>query len=230
MAWRIKRGKPAYDSRPLRRFVESQLHVGMIRRSPVRVLVHATDLDSKRQLTFTNESEDLIDGVIASASLPGAFEHVEIMTRPLVDGGVVANTPIHAAIDAGAELITVVYLDNEALRPRTTIERAKAEWEAEGPREAPPSTALDDVNRSVEAGMTAHLERDMRMIGLHNELIAAGAGRPGKRPIELRVIRPQHDLGGSTLCFDREFIRRLISRGVRETRDWLEALERRGMQ
>jgi NTE family protein len=60
---------------------------------------------------------DFCESVRASGAIPGVFSPVSFpsaaVTASYVDGGVVNNTPIGLAIDAGATDITVVYLDPE---------------------------------------------------------------------------------------------------------------------
>lgn len=48
---------------------------------------------------------DLIDGMIASASVPGVFPPREIGGELYVDGGCLQNIPLQAAVDLGAERI-----------------------------------------------------------------------------------------------------------------------------
>ena len=50
-------------------------------------------------------------GVQASAAVPGFFPAVMIRGDYYVDGGVLMNTPIEPAIDLGANLLHVVYMD-----------------------------------------------------------------------------------------------------------------------
>lgn len=45
---------------------------------------------------------------MASAALPGVFPPVSVEGHVLMDGGVVNNTPISAAVDLGADLIYVL--------------------------------------------------------------------------------------------------------------------------
>jgi predicted acylesterase/phospholipase RssA len=58
---------------------------------------------------------DFYEAIRASGAIPGAFSPVSLASAAerasYVDGGIVNNTPIGLAIDAGATDITVIYLD-----------------------------------------------------------------------------------------------------------------------
>ena len=51
--------------------------------------------------------------LMASSAIPGFFPPVMVGAEPHVDGGVLMNTPLKPAIEAGADVIHVVYLDPE---------------------------------------------------------------------------------------------------------------------
>jgi len=63
----------------------------------------ATDLSSGEPVVFTQGN--LADAIRASCAFPGLFEPVEIGTRCLADGGLVAPVPTRAARDLGAATV-----------------------------------------------------------------------------------------------------------------------------
>jgi NTE family protein len=63
----------------------------------------ATDLSSGEPVVFTQGN--LVDAIRASCAFPGLFEPVEIGTRCLADGGLVAPVPTRAARDLGAATV-----------------------------------------------------------------------------------------------------------------------------
>lgn len=65
------------------------------------------ELCSNEQLSMAQAATH----VEASAALPGIFPPVRIGDSLYVDGGVLMNTPLNPAIDAGAATIHVIYLD-----------------------------------------------------------------------------------------------------------------------
>ena len=65
----------------------------------------AADLLSGRQVLIS--AGDLVDGVLASAAIPGILPPVESVSRHLVDGSVALHAGVSQAVDLGA---TVVYV------------------------------------------------------------------------------------------------------------------------
>lgn len=61
----------------------------------------------------------LLPALLASTAVPGVFEPVSLDGRLLIDGGVVANCPVDAAVEAGASDVIAVGLlgDTEACLP-----------------------------------------------------------------------------------------------------------------
>jgi NTE family protein len=66
----------------------------------------ATDLGSGDPVVFTQGN--LAEAIRASCAFPGLFEPVQIGTRHLADGGLVAPVPTRAARDLGAEIVVGV--------------------------------------------------------------------------------------------------------------------------
>jgi len=69
----------------------------------IPLAVVATDLSTGEPVVFTQGN--LVDAIRASCAFPGLFEPVEIGTRCLADGGLVAPVPTHAARILGAKMV-----------------------------------------------------------------------------------------------------------------------------
>jgi NTE family protein len=69
----------------------------------IPLAVVATDLSSGEPVVFTQGN--LVDAIRASCAFPGLFEPVEIGTRCLADGGLVAPVPTEAARSMGAQTV-----------------------------------------------------------------------------------------------------------------------------
>jgi NTE family protein len=69
----------------------------------IPLAVVATDLNSGEPVVLRHGS--LVDAIRASCAFPGLFEPVEIGTRCLADGGLVAPVPTRAARELGAEFV-----------------------------------------------------------------------------------------------------------------------------
>ena len=72
----------------------------------IPLAVVATDLSTGEPVIFTQGN--LVDAIRASCAFPGLFEPVEIGTRCLADGGLVAPVPTHAARFVGAKTVVGV--------------------------------------------------------------------------------------------------------------------------
>lgn len=72
----------------------------------IPLAVVATDLCTGEPVIFT--SGNLVDAIRASCAFPGLFEPVQIGTRCLADGGLVAQVPTQAARFIGAQTIVGV--------------------------------------------------------------------------------------------------------------------------
>ena len=97
--WRVSRLGLASNSRLgdlIERVFESRQFEDL--RIPLAVVV--TDLTSGEPVVFTQGN--LVDAIRASCAFPGLFEPVEIGTRCLADGGLVAPVPTQAARQLGA--------------------------------------------------------------------------------------------------------------------------------
>src|SRR6202162_1248007 len=72
----------------------------------IPMAVVAPNLNSGEAVVFTEGN--MIDPIRASCAFPGIFEPVEIGTRWLVDGGLIAPVPTHAARNIGAKYVVGV--------------------------------------------------------------------------------------------------------------------------
>jgi NTE family protein len=110
------------DPKPLRRLIASHLAYRRLEDAQLPITVVATDVITGQEVQLSHGPA--IDAVMASAALPGVFPPVSVDDHILMDGGVVNNTPISAAIDLGADLIYVLptgYACALAAAPRSTI-------------------------------------------------------------------------------------------------------------
>jgi NTE family protein len=90
----------------LRALVARNVRYDRIEDAPIPLCVVATEVTSGREVALTHGPA--VDAIVASASIPGVLPPVTIGEHLLMDGGVVNNTPISNAIDAGATRIYVL--------------------------------------------------------------------------------------------------------------------------
>jgi NTE family protein len=100
--WHVSRLGLASNQR-LEDLIESVFETRRFEDLRIPTAVVATDLGSGEPVIFTRGG--LVEAIRASCAFPGLFEPVEIGTRCLADGGLVAPVPTQAARSLGASLV-----------------------------------------------------------------------------------------------------------------------------
>lgn len=143
--WRVSRFGLASNDRLgalVHRFFDSRQFEDL----SIPTAIVATDLDSGDPVLFRQGS--LAEPIRASCAFPGLFEPVQIGTRYLADGGLVAPVPTHAARDLGAEIVVGISVGLH-----------------DGHRGAP-TNIFQVVSRAVSAAQKHQLESWERHAGL----------------------------------------------------------------
>jgi NTE family protein len=109
--WRLMRvaarREPGFaNPTPLRRLLVRHLGYDRIEDAGCSLTVVATEVATGREVHVGRG--DVVDAVMASAALPGVFPPVQVGAHLLMDGGVVNNTPISAAVAHGADVVYVL--------------------------------------------------------------------------------------------------------------------------
>lgn len=100
--WRVSRFGLASNDRLgalVQRFFDSR----QFEELPIPLAIVATDLGSGDPVIFKQGS--LADAIRASCAFPGLFEPIQIGTRYLADGGLVAPVPTRAAREMGPQIV-----------------------------------------------------------------------------------------------------------------------------
>jgi NTE family protein len=106
----------------LRALLETHLGYRQIEDASVSLVVVATDLSTGAERRL--RAGPVVPAVLASAAIPGVFAPVPWGSDLLVDGGVVANVPLAAAVAAGADEVWALdtgQLCAERHRPRSAV-------------------------------------------------------------------------------------------------------------
>lgn len=113
------------DTAPYDGLLHSLINEAEIRQSSRVLRITATDWVAGTPRYFSNSDfhDDLgFRAVVASTAIPGVFPPERIDGRIYVDGGVVENTPLSSAIQAGGTSLHVIYLD-----PKPSVIRLRGE-------------------------------------------------------------------------------------------------------
>lgn len=154
------------------------------------LIVGATNLETGEYTEANQNDPNLFDFVIASASVPIVFPPVKINGATYVDGGLRNNTPLMAAIKAGAEEIHVILNDKMYTK-----------------RNGSYTNIIDVTMRSYEIMIDNLLRKDVKLCMDRNYL-------PQYRVINLKIYEPEEQLG-SFLDFNKKTIDKAIEMGIK---------------
>ena len=159
--------------------------------------------------------------ILASSAIPGIFPMTEIGEQPFVDGGVLINTPLKPAIDAGAENLHVIYLDSDVRNiPLPPVENTVStlyrmqliSW-------------AQTVEQDIETAKRINLELAFEQLAPEAVKILQRTPYlrrvPDHRPLTIYTYHPRSDPEGAlgALDFSRDRLQRLIEQGFNDTID-----------
>ena len=188
------------STEPFHDLVRRTVSVDTIRRSSCLIRIAATNWKTGELAIFGN-AEITLDAVLASAAIPGVFPAIRIGGDPYMDGGILMNTPLKPAIDAGAEVIHVVALDPDIAGMAIS---------------ALPNT-MDTIGRMLNISNSVRIETDLKLAQAVNRGLA---NDPVHRRVQIHVHRPRCDMGGvfGMLHFGRDRMLRLIEEGFEDAK------------
>lgn len=187
-----------YNSVPLQELVRSQVNCAAIRKSGKSLVVGAVSLTTGKYKTFDQNYENLHDALLASSSFPAMFLPVQMEGQWWSDGGVRDITPLQAAIDLGATDVDVIICS-----PESNPYKVKGS-----------PTTLSVAKRSLDIMSDEVIAEDLKVADLWNRLVDCGAA-PGKRRINIRVIRPEGVLTENSLDFSQPTVSRMWQEGYK---------------
>lgn len=140
----------------------------------------------------------LVDTLMATCALPLVFPPRHLNGEGLwIDGGIVRNTPMLAALNTDAPEIYTVLLHGDNIH-------------------ACPTNVLQYLLRCVDIALTASAVNGLALVAQHNRLIELGSV-PSLRPIKLHIFQPAEPPHINLLDFDLQSSCRLIEQGYQET-------------
>jgi hypothetical protein len=230
-----------------KRFLRDRIPSERIRKSPIRVVMTAANVNEGTERCFTNadleqlaaepgvdqsfvrnemsNAEDLLLAVIASSAFPIVYETVPLGNSVFTDGGIVSNQPIRPAIRLGADVLFLVMVE-----PRTQ-------------RRGEIKTFLDLGVRALDILMSQNLRTDLRILNNVNSQCTQFAQELGLRPEQVLIkigsrkyrylkpilVEPSEPLSATVLDFDGRITAPAIllgyKDGVRAVREFAEYLQ-----
>jgi NTE family protein len=204
---------PAFmDSEPLRRTLSEAVDEQRIRQNQPSLVVAATNVRRAIIEYFSGEALS-IEHIVASCSIPIIFPWCEIEGEIYWDGGILSNTPIFPALEAGACEILVVMLSPIA-----------------GQVTEPPKTTREGISRmfdmitlgsaqSLSQSLSYHLGKDLRTQAdtlSHQHYLDLGDLRVG-------IVAPKVESSLATVMdLDPHNVKARITAGYNDAREQLK--------
>lgn len=189
--------------------------------SPLSLSVVATNWNTGGTKVFTNRDISASRGaaaIMASAAIPGIFPPVKVDGAEFVDGGVVLNTPLSTALNAGATELHVIYMSPAAssmptdkaqatidvfdrvyhimLATKISEDIMTARWINEG------LTVVANLATETGESPNVSLEAERSFIRVANVIHRRiGMGRP-YRPVTIHRYFPRKALGDALAMLD----------------------------
>jgi NTE family protein len=110
--WKLG-GLGFFEWKKVRKRISSLLGDQLIEDAKPALICVAADLYTGERVAI--KEGDLIDAMLASATIPGLYRPLEIDGRTLVDGGLVDEVPIYTALEAGADVVIAVDVSHPLL-------------------------------------------------------------------------------------------------------------------
>lgn len=189
--------KPSiYDSSPLREFITKNVDLQSIKTSGKLLRLVSVGWDTGETITVTEETDNMIDWVLASSAFPVMLTPIKINNQEWCDGGLRMQTPLGAAIKAGATEIDVILTSNPY---------SESLWGSSGQAAIPGRLfrALDIMSDEI-------MRADLKVCGLKNDLSEL---KPQYKKIKINIYQPSKPMMFDSLTFDPLNIRDSIQLG-----------------
>lgn len=197
------------DTAPLRKLISDNINIENIMKSPIGLTVGSVNITSSDIVyaspTFTN----FIDYVIASCSIPITMGSSKIGNdKNLIyyDGGIRNIAPLSKAIEDGCDDIVVIACQSEKL------EVESQNW----------GDIMVLVNRILDILLNQILNDDIKTCIKINENLD---NYPGKKKINLTIIRPPKRLTIDIAKFTSKDIENMINLGYYTTKEILSVVK-----
>lgn len=200
--WRVRPWRAIYDTSPWYRTLYQFIDFDALSRTDKRLLITATEVETGELRIFDNQEIALTPAhIMASCSIPLVYPWTRIEDYHYWDGAVMANTPLAAAIDAGADEILVVLLSPVGAR-----------------RIPPPRWPWEAFAVMLDLALNATFDNDVKQLENVNRLVAAQLDEK-HRPVQCQVIVPSRETGLARIIrYDPEVSRELIELGYADAR------------
>ncbi|PWU03296.1 MAG: hypothetical protein C5B53_00645 [Candidatus Melainabacteria bacterium] len=196
------------DTSPMEELLRREANLPALKASSTKVGLCTTDLCSLQTSLITTDdimsTNELIDALMATSALPMAFPPRHLHGSGLwVDGGLVRNTPMDAALSMGADEIYMVLLHPAKIN-------------------ICPTNLFEVLSRCLDIVLDASAKKEIHSAELYNRLIDEGNQESrGRKKVKIKVFQPRRAVNTTLLEIDPQRSRKLISQGYEEALEQL---------
>lgn len=197
------------DTSPLEDLLRREVSLTKLKASATKMGLCTTDLCSLETSFITTDdivsTNELIDVLMATSALPLAFPPRHLHGSGLwVDGGLVRNTPMEAALSLGADEIYMVLLHPAKIN-------------------VCPTNLFEVLSRCLDIVLDASAKKEIQSAELYNRLIAEGNEESrGRKLVSIKVFQPKRAVNTTLLEIDPQRSRKLITQGYEDALEQLE--------
>jgi NTE family protein len=210
-----------YDPSPAREIIARYVDFPALKKSPVRLLISAVDVETAELRVFDSYSDDITaDHILASGSLPPAFPWTTIDGKHYWDGGIFSNSPLEQVVErcgvAGKRVIVVDLFANARGLPANMMDvlarRDEIVYAERVNKDVRGRELIRDFQRLVEE-MLGHMEPDA--VGLVKQWPRYIQLMGSQRPLAItRIVR--EGIPGESPSRDYDFSLAAVESNIRE--------------
>jgi len=191
------------SNEPLEKLVKRMLSLENLRKSNIDFTAGAVDMVTGKLKSFNPSNPSLIDGIIASTTIPIMMPISHIGGVPYYDGGLRDVAPLKSVIEKGADEIVIILCQSENLTEKN-FNTGKLMHLV--------SRIMDIVVNETVNNDIARMEDVNCQVPKKSNIIKRGFHK-GKKKIKFRIIRPAKELIVKIDKFQKEDIQKMIEQG-----------------
>mgnify|MGYP003626986642 CR=1 FL=1 len=192
---------------PLKKLVHKTLNLEYLRKSKVEFTAGAVDMITGTLKYFNQFNPSLINGIIASTSIPIMMPVANIGGIPFYDGGLRDVAPLKSVIDKGADEIIIILCQSQQLSEKNFHS---------GKIMHLTSRIMDIVVNETVNNDIARMHDINCLVPKNSEIIKKGV-HAGKKKIMYKIIRPEKELVIKIDKFKKQDIEDMIALGKEAT-------------
>lgn len=202
------------SNEPLEKLVKRMLSLESLRKSDVDFTAGAVDMVTGKLKSFNPSNPFLIDGIIASTTIPIMMPISRIGGTPYYDGGLRDVAPLKSVIDKGAEEIVIILCQSEELTEKNFNTGKLMHLVSRIMDIVVNETVNNDIARMQDINYQVPKSYNVIKKGVHK----------GKKRIKFKIIRPQKELDVKIDKFKKGDIERMIEqgKGIAKKSEWIE--------